>query len=251
MVLAAHTLRPPVPSPEAVLFAQRRAAIDVIATVRARAIRAALFGSLLFRVNPLKPEGDDARAHWREVLHKTYHEMTRAAALVEGTDPEGEFPPEICTWIAETSASMPRHAAGLVRMCDLTRQVVDAVDGDDLQALSTAIDAHFAFGRGGFFETVTDLCDNLWADLDAKRHETVEQVSAHGDAIGDILVRLERIGKHVRLVSLNASVEAARVGDAGKGLGVIAVEFKSLAEEIQHLAATARENIDGLTTGTR
>ena len=251
MVLAAQTLPPPVPSPEAVLFAQRRAAIDVIATVRARAIRTGLFGSLLFRVNPLKPETDDARAHWREVLHKTYYEMTRAAALVEGTDPEGEFPPEICTWIAETSASMPRHVAGLVRMCDLTRQVVDAVDGDDLHVLSTAIDAHFAFGRGGFFETVTDLCDNLWADLDAKRHETVEQVSAHGDAIGDILVRLERIGKHVRLVSLNASVEAARVGDAGKGLGVSAVEFKSLAEEIQHLAATARENIDGLTTGTR
>ena len=68
----------------------------------------------------------------------------------------------------------------------------------------------------------------------------------HGAPGRDTWTRLEKIGKHVRLVSLNASVEASRVGDAGRGLGVIATEFKSLAEEIQGLASNARSNIDDL-----
>ena len=70
---------------------------------------------------------------------------------------------------------------------------------------------------------------------------------AAAEAIGKTLTRLEHIGKHVRLVSLYASVEASRVGDAGRGLGVIAVEFKTLAEEIQMLAVTARADIAEMT----
>lgn len=60
------------------------------------------------------------------------------------------------------------------------------------------------------------------------------------DRVATLRARVIRVGKHVRLVSLNASVEAARAGDVGKGLMVIAHEFKSLAEEIQSLAKDAR-----------
>ncbi|WP_299546217.1 methyl-accepting chemotaxis protein [uncultured Tateyamaria sp.] len=215
----------------------------MIATTRARAIRSALFGSYLFRVNPLGTETAEMRAQWRAILKEQYDAIARSAALVQGTDPQRVVPDWVCDWIGQHGSENPKAVASFVQMRDLTHAVTLAADADDVRQLRDALSVHLRVGRGGFFECVTGFCDGLWAKLDVNRHEEVERASAAGDAISKTLMRLEQIGKHVRLVSLNASVEAARVGDAGRGLGVIAVEFKTLAEEIQMLATTARTEI--------
>ncbi|WP_299774513.1 methyl-accepting chemotaxis protein [uncultured Tateyamaria sp.] len=235
------------PETDAERFAQRRAAIDLIATTRARAIRSALFGSYMFRVNPLGPETGEKRAQWRAILNEQRDAIARSAALVQGTDPQMAVPDWVCEWIGQHGSENPKTVAAFVRMSDLTNDVALAAGGDDVRRLRDALDVHLRVGRGGFFESVTGFCDGLWAKLDATRHAEVERASAAGDAISKTLTRLEQIGKHVRLVSLNASVEAARVGDAGRGLGVIAVEFKTLAEEIQMLAINARSEIAAMT----
>jgi methyl-accepting chemotaxis protein-like sensor len=232
---------------EVTLFAQRRSAIDLIATSRARAIRSALFGGYLFRPNPIHPEDEGTRSNFRKILREQAAALTRSSELALGRDPKGEIPEEVCAWIGRHGARMPTHAAALATMRDLTNNVVDAAEADCPDQLEKALNDHLLFGRGGYFETVTEFCDALWNDLDNRRHTEVETAIATGDAIIKTLKRLEHIGKHVRLVSLNASVEAARVGDAGRGLGVIAVEFKTLAEEIQMLATTARDDIAGMT----
>ncbi|WP_415920357.1 methyl-accepting chemotaxis protein [Tateyamaria sp. SN6-1] len=231
-------------------FAHRRAAIDMIATLRARMIRCALFGTYLLRPHPITPESDEIRAQWREKFEEQFDGIKRSYSLMQGKDPLNVLPQDICDWIAAHTAQQTAQMNVLNHMFKLTQDLHDALTGSD-QALDEVMKAHFAFGRGQFYDAVTEICDGLWADLDRQRDEDTRHAHDSGKAIGDILGRLERIGKHVRLVSLNASVEAARVGEAGKGLGVIAVEFKSLAEEIQHLAATARENIDGLSSSSR
>ncbi|WP_299149914.1 methyl-accepting chemotaxis protein [uncultured Tateyamaria sp.] len=233
------------------LFAQRRKAIDLIATSRARAIRSALFGAYLFRKHPTRTEDADTRANWLRILNEQADALARATALVNGRDPNRDIPDEVCQWIGTHGKNRPRDVAAFTRMRDLTRDLCDAAASDDINALERALTVHFTVGRGGFFEMVTSFCDGMWADLDSQRHAEVDKAAATGTAITKTLTRLEHIGKHVRLVSLNASVEAARVGDAGRGLGVIAVEFKTLAEEIQMLATTARNDIAAMTHATR
>lgn len=227
-------------------FAQRRAAIDLIATTRARAIRSALFGSYLFRVNPLGPETAEKRTQWRAILNEQYEAIARSTALVQGSDPQQIVPNWVCDWIGQHGHENPKAVAAFMQMRDLTHEITLAASEDNVRRLRDALDVHLRVGRSGFFENVTGFCDGLWAKLDATRHEEVERASAAGNTISKTLARLEQIGKHVRLVSLNASVEAARVGDAGRGLGVIAVEFKTLAEEIQMLATTAGAEIAAL-----
>ena len=227
-------------------FEHRRIAIDMIATLRARMIRCALFGTYILRPHPVTPETDAVKAQWRAHFEEQFKGIQRSYGLLDGHDTDGTVPQDICTWINEGAAAMPDQVKVLRRMMTLTEAMRTALDGSD-QDLDSAMQAHFAFGRGQFYGAVTQICDALWAQLDLQRDRDMDRAREHGEAIADILERLERIGKHVRLVSLNASVEAARVGDAGKGLGVIATEFKTLAEEIQHLAATARDNINGMT----
>ncbi|WP_299692378.1 hypothetical protein [uncultured Tateyamaria sp.] len=77
-------------------FAHRRAAIDLIATLRARMVRCALFGTYLLRPHPITPEDEETRAMWRAKFEEQHVDILRAYSLLEGRDPTGALPPEIC-----------------------------------------------------------------------------------------------------------------------------------------------------------
>lgn len=228
---------------QAALFAHRRATIDLIGTTRARAMRAAVFGAYLFHDHPGAIKGTDAKADWRRELAEQVDDLTRISAMVNGRDPRGLVPDVICHWVNDFAELDQQRRAGFERIRDLTTDMLKTYDAGEMGLLQRALEAQLGFLRNGFFLQVTQFCDGLWGRLDNERHAEVEKAAATTEAIAKTLKRLEHIGKHVRLVSLNASVEAARVGDAGRGLGVIATEFKTLAEEIQHLANTARTDI--------
>ena len=224
-------------------FARRRAAIDMIGSIRVRNARVSLFATSLFRTNPNGPEPQATRDAWIAVLDQELIEMQQICDLLTGHDPSCQTCGTVCACISDHAARQPETVKAFQRALALAKHMVTAIKSDDLIAMEKAVEAQKAFGRGGFYDVATEFCDGLWAHLDARRHSEIDRAKATTKTIADTLVRLDHIGKHVRLVSINASVEAARVGDAGRGLGVIAVEFKTLAEEIRRLATTARTDI--------
>ena len=50
------------------------------------------------------------------------------------------------------------------------------------------------------------------------------------DVDSSALGQIDEISRKISFIAINASVEAARVGDAGRGFGVIAAEIKELSE---------------------
>lgn len=73
--------------------------------------------------------------------------------------------------------------------------------------------------------------------------KAMDNIAVSAKAIGGLSGNLEDIAKQTNILSLNALVEANRVGEAGRSFGVVANEIRDLAEESDEAARNAYELI--------
>jgi methyl-accepting chemotaxis protein len=99
--------------------------------------------------------------------------------------------------------------------------------------------------------TELDAADKRRLELEADFNGVREMVTGFVGAISKIEQMSRAINKladQTSLLSLNASIEAARVGDAGRGFGVVATEVKKLANEAAKAAVEIQGSVKELCT---
>ncbi|TRD12432.1 hypothetical protein FGU71_11540 [Erythrobacter insulae] len=77
--------------------------------------------------------------------------------------------------------------------------------------------------------------------------QSVGSLTQHSDTIGEATRAIVRIAEKTNLLSLNAAIEAATAGPAGRGFTIVAQEVKALASQ----AGEAATQIDAFLTGVR
>ncbi|TDV62612.1 methyl-accepting chemotaxis sensory transducer with Cache sensor [Pseudomonas sp. LP_7_YM] len=81
--------------------------------------------------------------------------------------------------------------------------------------------------------------------------EQIEQLNTKTANIGQILEVITGISQQTNLLALNAAIEAARAGEAGRGFAVVADEVRSLAHRTQESASQVQRMIEELQLGAR
>src|SRR3546814_19861251 len=90
------------------------------------------------------------------------------------------------------------------------------------------------------------------ATEEAERGDSrIQALAATAQQIGDVITLIQDIAEQTNLLALNATIEAARAGEAGKGFAVVASEVKSLASQTARATEEIRSQIEEIQSASR
>ncbi|MFD2205337.1 methyl-accepting chemotaxis protein [Kiloniella antarctica] len=136
--------------------------------------------------------------------------------------------------LTSTAQTTSKQATSVATASDLAASNVQTVAAaaEELTASELEISRHV--GRSS--DVVAGAVDKA-----SLAHETVGTLVSSVDEIGKVVELITGIAEQTNLLALNATIEAARAGEAGKGFAVVASEVKNLANQ----TAKATEEISG------
>ncbi|WP_085905396.1 methyl-accepting chemotaxis protein [Kiloniella majae] len=146
---------------------------------------------------------------------------------------------EMAAIAGETSS----EASAIVEVCHVASKSVNAVTNAS-QLLTNSIeeiDTRVRESSSVATEAVSQI---------KKTNEEVEGLSEAARKIGDVVGLISDIAEQTNLLALNATIEAARAGEAGKGFAVVASEVKSLATQTAKATEEISEQITSMQSAT-
>ncbi|EJM39009.1 methyl-accepting chemotaxis protein [Pseudomonas sp. GM33] len=119
------------------------------------------------------------------------------------------------------------------------------------QASSQASDARSLAEDGQQVVDRSIVAMNQLSSMLSTSSTNIESLNSKTVNIGQILEVITSISQQTNLLALNAAIEAARAGEAGRGFAVVADEVRNLAHRTQESAQQVQTMIEELQVGAR
>ena len=193
----------------------------------------------------------------KDLLHKTslvsHHVITSAQAVAQNSELLLSASKDISVAISDIQQGIIQQASDTEQCLQQTDNLAAQINlvTENSKIIETITSQAKAVVNNGI-HVVKQINDDAKANvniIDQSIHDMTELEITTG-AITQIIEVMNGIASQTNLLSLNASIEAARAGDAGKGFTVVAEEIRKLSNQSVAAAADVEKLIDRIRSKT-
>ncbi|MHC8299677.1 methyl-accepting chemotaxis protein [Pseudomonas sp. ZS1P83] len=180
-------------------------------------------------------------------LRKTIEQIAGSATQL------GAAAEELSTVTQEASRGLQQQNNEIDQAATAVNEMTAAVEEVARNAVSTSEASNQSTqaareGRDRVVETVGAI-QTMTHDVQ-NTSVMIEGLAAQGRDIGKVLDVIRAIAEQTNLLALNAAIEAARAGEAGRGFAVVADEVRALAHRTAQSTQEIEKMVAGIQNGT-
>jgi len=148
---------------------------------------------------------------------------------------------------AQTSESASSMAASVEELSVSITSVSDSTK--EAYSIAKAAGEHSATGGKIIANAIDDMAQT--AEEVRGVGGTITELGTHSDKISSVVQVIKDVADQTNLLALNAAIEAARAGEAGRGFAVVADEVRKLAERTTQATGEIGQMVTSIQSSAR
>jgi len=177
-----------------------------------------------------KDELGELAGHFNSLLDKLHEIIGQVASASLDISQATETIARQNAHMADGAQNQSAQALKIAAAMEEMNATVSEVSKNSAVAADSARQAMHIATKGGEVVQQTINGMQVLAERVTQSANTIHQLGANTDKIGEIVLVIDEIADQTNLLALNAAIEAARAGDQGRGFSVVADEVRKLAE---------------------